>query len=377
MEVSANRINQSGFWDTVPPKWNGEEEESLICCAITDETHDVRTFTFRTPKGNLFHFAPGQFLTLELEIDGTRINRCYTIASAPTRPHTLSITVKRTPNGIVSNWLHDHLKVGERVQVLPPSGDFTCANFPAKKYLFLSAGSGITPLMSMVRTHVDLADDRDIVFLHSARTPDDIIFEDELKRLTYSQRNLRTHFVCESVGARRDWNGVNGYLSLGLLQLSTPDFLEREVFICGPEPYMQSVKGMLGDAGFPMEHYHQESFSFETMLDAQAATEEAAQIGQADEAQAIADIQMYSVKFQKSRREITCVSTQSVLDAARQSGVRLASSCTQGMCGTCKVKLISGQVHMEHKGGIRQREIDQGYVLLCCSRPLSDLVVDK
>src|SRR3546814_18843970 len=98
---------------------------------------------------------------------------------------------------------------------------------------------------------------------------------------------------------------------------------------------MQSVKGMLGDAGFPMDRFHQESFSFETMLDAQAAVEEAAQIEQADDASAMADIQMYSVQFQKSRREITCVSPQSVLDAARQSGVRLASSCTPGMCGTC------------------------------------------
>src|SRR3546814_8271611 len=92
--------------------------------------------------------------------------------------------------------------------------------------------------MSMVRTHFDLADDRDIVFLHSARTPDDIIFENELKRIAYSQKNFRTHFICEKNGGRRDWNGINGYLSLGLLQLSTPDFLEREVFICGHEPYI-------------------------------------------------------------------------------------------------------------------------------------------
>jgi ferredoxin-NADP reductase len=376
MEVSANRINQAGFWDELPPRWDSETEEELVCCAITDETHDVKTFTFRTPSGSLFHYAPGQFLTLELEIDGTPINRCYTIASAPTRPHTVSITVKRHPTGPVSNWLHDHLKVGERVRVLPPAGEFTCANFPAKKYLFMSAGSGITPLMSMVRTHVDLADDRDIVFLHSARTPDDIIFENELQGIAYSRQNFRTYFICEKIGMRRDWNGVTGFLSLGLLQLSTPDFLEREVFICGPEPYMKSVEGMLTDAGFPMDHFHLESFSFETLQETQAA-EEAAELEQAEEAAAAPDIQMYSVQFQRSRREITCVSTQSVLDAARQASVRLPSSCTQGMCGTCKAKLISGQVHMEHKGGIRQREIDQGYVLLCCSRPLSDLVVDK
>lgn len=373
MDVSANRINQAGFWDKLPPVWNSDDEESLICCSVTDETHDVKTFAFRTPKGHLFHFSPGQFLTLELDIDGAQINRCYTISSPPTRPHLLTITVKRVVNGIVSNWLHDHLKAGDRVRVLPPSGEFTCANYPAKKYLFLSAGSGVTPLMSMSRTHSDLADDRDIVFLHSARTPDDIIFESELKRLSYTQHHFHTHFICERNGARRHWNGVNGYLTLSLLQLSTPDFLEREAFICGPEPYMRSVKGMLEDAGFPMDHYHQESFSFETLSKAQ---DEQSADAMAD-VSATPGIELFNVQFQKSRREITCVSSQSVLDAARQSGVRLASSCTQGMCGTCKAKLISGQVHMEHKGGIRQREIDQGYVLLCCSRPLSDLVIDK
>ena len=85
----------------------------------------------------------------------------------------------------------------------------------------------------------------------------------------------------------------------------------------------------------------------------------------------------YTVSFAKSNREISCGSEQHVLDAARQSGVRLPASCTQGMCGTCKVKLVSGQVEMKHNGGIRQREIDQGMVLLCCSKPLSDLVIDK
>src|SRR3546814_13942551 len=104
MEVSANRINQAGFWDELPPRWSSDDEESLVCCSITDETHDVKTFTFRTPTGNLFHFAPGQFLTLELEIDGVQINPCNTIASAHPRPHTLRITVKRQLNGPPSNW---------------------------------------------------------------------------------------------------------------------------------------------------------------------------------------------------------------------------------------------------------------------------------
>jgi ferredoxin len=131
---------------------------------------------------------------------------------------------------------------------------------------------------------------------------------------------------------------------------------------------MKAVRGMLDEAGFDRARYHEESFSFEALQQEsqpQTAPENApAATG-------------FEVNFQKSMRQITCGPQQHVLDAARNAGVRLASSCAQGMCGTCKVKLVSGTVDMQHKGGIRQREIDQGMVLLCCSKPLSNLVVDK
>jgi len=151
--------------------------------------------------------------------------------------------------------------------------------------------------------------------------------------------------------------------------------MEREIFTCGPAPYMKAVRDLLDEAGFDRKQYHEESFSFETL--AQTASDEvlAELVPAADGADAAT--KQFTVSFAKSHREISCGAGQHVLDAARQSGVRLPASCTQGMCGTCKVKLVSGQVEMKHNGGIRQREIDQGMVLLCCSKPLSDLVVDK
>lgn len=151
--------------------------------------------------------------------------------------------------------------------------------------------------------------------------------------------------------------------------------MEREIFTCGPAPYMKAVRDLLDEAGFDRKQYHEESFSFETL--AQTASDEvlAELVPAADGVDAAT--KQYTVSFAKSNREIACGSEQHVLDAARQSGVRLPASCTQGMCGTCKVKLVSGQVEMKHNGGIRQREIDQGMVLLCCSKPLSDLVIDK
>ncbi|MEM5312989.1 hybrid-cluster NAD(P)-dependent oxidoreductase [Paraburkholderia sp. JHI869] len=373
LDPSDSRVTRPAFWGALPERWTSEVEETLVCCHVWQETHDVKSFFLRSPQGRTFSFEPGQFLTLELEIDGEAINRCYTISSSPARPHTISITVKRVPGGKVSNWLHDNLRPGVSVRVLGPAGEFTCARHPAPKYLFLSAGSGVTPLMSMSRAHHDLAEDRDIVFVHSARTPDDIIFARELELIASSRANFRTSFVCERVGARTDWSGVTGFLSLPLLKLIAPDFMEREIFTCGPAPYMKAVRDLLDEAGFARERYHEESFSFETLTaDTEAPVEQPPA-----ESESSVDTSSYTITFAKSRREIQCGAQQTVLDAARQAGVRLASSCSQGMCGTCKVKLVSGQVEMKHSGGIRQREIDQGMALLCCSKPLSDLVVDK
>jgi glycine betaine catabolism B len=370
-----SRVTRPAFWGMLPERWTSDVEETLVCCHVRQETHDVKSFFFRSPQGRTFSFEPGQFVTLELDIDGEPVNRCYTISSSPARPHTISITVKRVPGGKVSNWLHDNLHPGAAIRVLGPAGEFTCARHPALKYLFLSAGSGITPLMSMSRAHHDLAEDRDIVFVHSARTPDDIIFARELELIAASHAQFRTSFVCERVGARTAWPGVTGFLTLPLLKLIAPDFMEREIFTCGPAPYMKAVRDLLEEAGFARERYHEESFSFET-LNADIA-EPLAEPAMESEAQTDQQAETFKVTFAKSRREIECGANQHVLEAARQAGVRLPSSCAQGMCGTCKVKLVSGQVQMKHNGGIRQREIDQGMALMCCAKPLSDLVIDK
>jgi glycine betaine catabolism B len=376
LEPQDGRLTRPAFWNALGATWTSDAEETLVCCQVRQETHDVKSFFFMSKEGRTFAFEPGQFITLELEIDGETINRCYTISSAPTRPHTISITVKRVPGGKVSNWLHDNLRAGDAIRVLGPAGEFTCARHAAGKYLFLSAGSGITPLMSMSRSHHELGEDRDIVFVHSARTPDDIIFARELDLIAANQQRFRTSFVCERLGQRTTWPGITGFLTLPLLRLIAPDFMEREIFTCGPAPYMKAVRDMLEEAGFDRARYHEESFSFDALPAAeQAAASEGASVP-ANGAEADSEAK-FSVTFAKTHRDIECGVHEHVLDAAKRAGLRLPSSCTQGMCGTCKVKLVSGQVDMRHNGGIRQREIDQGMVLLCCSKPLSDLVVDK
>ncbi|GLK82152.1 hybrid-cluster NAD(P)-dependent oxidoreductase [Ancylobacter defluvii] len=364
------------------PEWNPEADDALIVRAIRDETPDVKTFVLAPRSPCVFRYAPGQFLTLELEIGGETINRCYTIASAPTRPHTLSITVKRVPGGPVSNFLHDHIKVGSVIRAVGPMGDFSClmqgTPGATPKYLFLSGGSGITPLMSMARTFHDLAEPRYLVFVHAARSPVDIVFRAELELMA---RNQPGHFrfapICEADSPFEPWHGLRGRLNLGLLNHIAPDYKQREIFVCGPSPFMAAVREMLKTAGFDMARHHEESFDFAEL--AAAEPDVAAEVIEAEAAAKAAEpeVATYTVTFAKQNRSIECRSDMFVLDAARRNGVRLPSSCSKGLCGTCKSKLVSGTVDMKHGGGIRQREIDAGMALLCCSRPTSDLVVDR
>jgi glycine betaine catabolism B len=357
------------LWEKPPPKWDAGADESLVCCYVVQETHDVKSFFFRTREPRLFRFQPGQFVTFEFPINGEIINRCYTMSSAPTRPDTFSITVKRKVGGIVSNWLHDTMRPGVEVKALGPAGDFSCARHTADKYLFLSGGSGITPLMSMARTYSDLVEDQDIVFVHSARAPRDIIFRRELEMMTAAMARFHTAFVCEAATADDPWSGHTGYITRPMLREIARDFMHREVFCCGPEAYMAAVRTLLKDAGFEMARYHEESFSFERQ--GEAATAET------PPATAPAFEGGFNITFTKSGQTITCGPDQFILDAAKAAGMRLPFSCAKGLCGTCKSKKLSGDVVMTHQGGIRQREIDAGMILPCCSKPLSDVTLER
>lgn len=352
--------------DALPQLWDSEADDLLVCRAIQDETHDVRTFVFAASPPRRFHYRPGQFLTFAFEIDGQTVHRCYTLASTPTRPDRVSITVKRVPGGPVSNWLHDHLKVGDTVRALGPMGDFSWADHPADKCLFLSAGSGVTPLMSMARAHHDLASDTDILFVHSARSPADIVFREEVALMARARDGFRAVTLCETSGPA--WDGFGGRLDLARLEIIAPDFREREIFVCGPAGYMAGVAAMLVGAGFDMARHHSESFDFAALSPAEIEEVVAAEVS---------EVPSHKVSFTKSRRDIDCAEDVFVLSAACAAGMRLPSSCTKGLCGTCKSRLVSGTVEMTHAGGIRQREIDQGLILICCSRPTSDLVIER
>ncbi|MCI2422658.1 hybrid-cluster NAD(P)-dependent oxidoreductase [Saccharopolyspora sp. K220] len=339
--------------------WDGAADQRLVCKQVQRVTGDVKSFLLEPVEPALFHHDPGQHLTIAVDIDGQEIRRCYTISSPPTRPHRVAITVKRVPGGLVSNWLHDHLVPGAVLRARGPFGEFSMIRHPAAKYLFLSAGSGVTPLMSMTRTIHDLAWPADVVFVHSARTPDDIIFRQELAFIEATAEQVRVSHVCEADGPTERWNGHRGRLNVELLRRIAPDFLDREVFTCGPTGYLSAVRTMLAAVGFPMDRHHQESFT---------GTAPAAETSSADG--------RFTVEFTRSGRTVECDTGTTVLDAAAFSGLTLPSSCGQGMCGTCRATLVKGSVEMRHNGGISPRDRAADKILLCCAKPMEDLVID-
>lgn len=358
--------NAPDFAAPASPPWSSDRDETLRCVQVRQETHDVKTFVLAAQGPRSFRYLPGQFITLELDIAGSKINRCYTLSSTPTRPDLVSITVKRVPGGTVSNWLHDNLRPGMSLGVIGPAGEFSCFKAPAQRYLFLSGGSGVTPLMSMTRALHDLGSDTDVVFVHCARSPADVLFQEELTLMARNMAQLRLATVCEQHTPGSAYAGHLGRMDAARLAHIAPDFLQRDVYTCGPAPFMAAVRQLLASAGYDMQRYREESFSFAD-LTAPPAPQETADGGAS----------VYSIQLQKMGQSFSCRSDQTILQAATAAGFRLPSSCSSGICGTCKTKKISGQVEMKHAGGIRPREIDQGWMLPCCSKPLGDVALDR
>jgi ferredoxin-NADP reductase len=345
--------------------WNPEVDETLICLDVHQETHDVKSFTFASPEGKRFQFEAGQCFLFDFPTGADGEARCYSISSSPHRTNAFTVTIKRVPGGRISNWLHDHMAPGMTVKGQGPLGHFIRPKGERVKLLLLSGGSGITPVMSITRDLADRYQASDIVFLHAARTPADLIFRHDLSGLATRMKGLRLQFLPETVAGEPSWPGLTGRISAEFLKLAVPDIAERIVMCCGPAPFMAAARSITAALGVPAENYIEESF------DAAVIDEPGLDV------QAQPAARTFQVEFSKQKKTLDVPSGQTVLAAAKKGSVRLPSSCSNGVCGTCKSKLISGSVEMNHNGGIRQREIDAGLFLPCCSKPLSDLVVDR
>lgn len=331
--------------------WNAAQTK-LRCVAIVTEAPDVKTFHFAAEDNSWFRYQPGQFVTLALPVPGGKVHRTYTLSSTPTRPQRASVTVKAQKDSIGTRWLLDQFQVGDSLQAVGPAGDFTLPPAP-KKLLFISGGSGVTPMMSMTRYLHDLAADVDISFLHFARSPDDLLFTAELGGLASAWAALKPRFVVEHAG--QDWSGPRGRPSEPLLRQFNPDLADRDIFCCGPAPFMAAVRDAVSAIAGSLARYREESFQPAAPEPAPAAATDA----------------KVEVRFTASGRSIEISGTETILEAAQRLGIAVASACQVGLCGTCQVQKTGGEVAMNHQGGIMDDEIAAGNILACCSRPVS------
>lgn len=343
------------------------DREPLECVAVIPETPNTASFTFRAPSGALFDFQPGQFMTLEIPAPGGPIHRTYTISSSPSRPRSITITAKAQAESLGTRWLIDNLAPGTRIKAIGPAGVFSMTQDPAAKYLFISAGSGITPLMSMTTFMFDLGSEPDVVFINCARRPSEIIFRERLEHMASRVPGIDLKFVVEGPDRFKPWTGYQGVFNQLMLGLMAPDYLERDVYCCGPEPFMLAVREALVGLGYDMDRYHQESFH------APAATE--AEVPDIDDVVPDEDTGA-EIRFTASGVSARCAETDTVLATARAAGLNIPSGCTFGVCGTCKVRKLSGEVHMVHNGGITEDDIAEGYILACCSHPIGKVAVE-
>jgi ferredoxin-NADP reductase/ferredoxin len=424
-ETTPPLIAAAGVPITCPPLSYPDQpwlDQDLICrcCRIIDETPDVKTFYFVAEPPVLFHYKPGQFANLEVEIDGKVIVRSYSISSTPTRPYHLSITIKRVPSppdqpdvppGLVSNWMHDHLKVGDQIKLLGGAmGQFTCLPHLPSKLLLISAGSGITPMMSMSRWVQDALAESDIIFLHSARTPDDIIFRAELEAMAAQLPNFHLAVTLTQPPAGRAWFGLTGRISQAMLHWVAPDILERSVFVCGPEPFMQSVKSIFETMQFPMQNYQQESFGGRKKTTAKPKPTVAPSGNQPAMSAAVAAPSVIPpsviatgnnganngtghatpvttppaaasaapmIHFAKSGQSVPTDGSTTLLELAEQEGISIRSACRAGACGACKVLTRQGKVRYETPPtALSAADQEAGYVLACVAQPIDQLVVE-
>lgn len=354
------------------PRVVDELDGPLVCTAVEQVTHDVRTFHLAMPDSRALLFYPGQYVTVTVELDEGAVSRCYSITSPPTAGSGFSITVKRVPGGPMSSWLHQNLVPGRHVQVSGPLGSFGSSRVAGRPELHLTAGSGLTPLMCMARTLVESRDVADVVLVHHARTPADIIFRSELERLHDLHPGIRVVVVCEEEGDE-DWPGHRGRISRELLEETVPELTTRDILVCGPVPYMQAARHVVLGLGADPGRVHEESYDFGAHHDQRAPSPADPNVGAgAPGASGLS----YTVEFRRSGRTVPCSDTTAILDAASEAGISHPSSCRSGMCGTCKTAMLSGSVEMNHAGGIRPREVADHKILLCCSTPTSDVVLD-
>jgi glycine betaine catabolism B len=339
-----------------------------------DETLDTKTFRLGRLDGDVFDYLPGQYLTISVVIAGQEYKRSYSLASTPSRSGYLEITVKRDPNGgIVSNWINDHVKVGDSLTIKGPFGKFTCAKDTPQKILFLAAGSGIVPIMSMLRWLADTNIRSDIVLLLSFRSLYDIIYSDELHAIAARHNNISLIITLTQEPLEySQWYGLTGRIDKKTLVGCVPDVSDRTIYLCGPDAFMAESKQCLLDLAVMPEQIHYESFNVNNP-----------QVRGTEKTQhSITGRPLkhkrgnYRIRFAKSGKTVTTDGDMTILELAESSGIAIDHDCRAGSCGECMVKCLKGNIEMTDAAEIADFDRKRGWVYSCCAYPASNVVLD-
>lgn len=321
------------------------------------ETNAVQTFRLMTEDGGLlpFRWQPGQYITLAFQTATGPVRRAYTIASSPNQSRFLELTVKREPTEGGSAFLHDHLQEGDTISVTGPQGNFTFTGAEADNIVMIAGGVGITPMMSKLRHLTESAWEHSITLIYCVQTLDDIIFKDELLLLRQRHRNLHLR-VLPTVADDANWTAPSGFLTPGTIIDFAPAIAESRVHLCGPAAMMNAVLPMLRDLGVPDDAVFTESFTALPVDQGPGSDEEV------------------TITFMRSGRTVLARRGENMIRVAEANGVAVDYSCRTGECGSCRCKLLTGQVDMPDGTVLSAKERKAGFILACVARPTSDSI---
>jgi ferredoxin-NADP reductase len=330
---------------------------NLLLAQTEQQTHDTKTLRFQIPKERQLRAKPGQFLTFQWTIDGRRVTRSYTISSS-VHENYVEITSKRMENGWVSVFLNERAKPGLAVEASGPYGRFYFDETLHKSIVLVAAGSGITPMISMLRYIDNLELATPVRLLYCVRTSADIIFENELVRLSRSVPNFK-YEVCLS---RPDptWKGRSGRLTQEFVTRNVTDLDSPTFFLCGPKGFTDNARQILSTLDVNQDRILQESFGESNpTADSRSPENRPAE----------------TVVFIHSQRVCQASVGGTLLDLAEKNGVQIPYGCRQGLCGTCATRVLSGAVQMDVDAGLTAEQKKAGFVLPCVSRAEGTVVV--
>jgi ring-1,2-phenylacetyl-CoA epoxidase subunit PaaE len=343
--------------------------------AVSDlrrESSDAVSLTFAIPRdlADDYNFAPGQYLTLRTTMDGEEVRRSYSICSGPDDGE-LRIAVKKVDGGAFSNWAADELKAGDQLDVMTPTGRFGVAHAPdqARVYVGFAAGSGITPILSIVKGVLAREPNSRFFLFYGNRSTGGMLFREALEELKdrFMQRLSVFHVIS---GEEQDIPILHGRLDGDkvrvLLRSLVPASSVDHVFICGPAGMSEDIEATCRDIGIAEHRIHVERFVSE--FGGRPRPKAVVQVTSPPKA-------MASLIIDGKRRDVPVAEDESILDAALRAGMDLPFACKGGMCSTCRAKLVEGDARMEVNYSLEPWELNAGFILTCQARPLSDKVV--